>query len=61
MVRIKTIPKKEIEIPKPSIIHSEKFRIGIASVISSTIVFYLSFYLSEFSETTAIRDVGIVF
>jgi len=61
MEKTNIIPKKEIELPKLSIIHSEKLRIGIASVISSAIVLYLSFYLSEFSETTTIRDVGIVF
>jgi len=55
------IKKTDAEVPKPSLIHSEKFRIGIGSAVASVIVFILSFYLSGFSETTGTRDVGIIF
>ena len=49
------------EIPKPSLIYSEKFRIGIASAVASIVILTLSFYLSEFSETDSTRNIGIVF
>ena len=52
---------RETNIPKPSIIHSEKFRVGLASGVASIVVFVLSFYLSDFSETTGTRDIGMVF
>jgi len=55
------IKKTDAEVPKPSLIHSEKFKIGIGSAVASVIVFILSFYLSGFSETTGTRDVGIIF
>ncbi len=53
--------KPTAEAPKPSIIHSEKFRVGIGSVVAAVVVFVLSFYFTEFSETTGIRDIGIIF
>ena len=53
--------KNNDELPKQSIIYSEKFRIGIASGVVSIVVFSLSFYLSDFSETTSTRDIGIIF
>jgi flagellar protein FlaJ len=55
------VKKTNVEAPKPSIIHLEKIRVGIGSAVASAIVFILSFYLSEFSETTGTRDVGIIF
>ncbi len=61
MSKTTEIKKTDVEVPKPSLIHSEKFRIGIGSAVASVIVFILSFYLSEFSETTSTRDVGIIF
>ena len=61
MAKSNLTSKKELPMPKPSFIHSEKFRIGIASGIASAVVLFLSFNLSGLSETTAIRDVGIVF
>lgn len=62
MQKSKTFNQKtKNEPPKLSIIYSEKFRIGIASGIASLIVFILSFYLSDFSETNGTRDVGIIF
>lgn len=53
--------KSDNGIPKPSLIYSEKFRIGIASVVASIVILTLSFYLSEFSETDSTRNIGIVF
>lgn len=53
--------KSDNEIPKPSLIYSEKFRIGIASAVASIVILTLSFYLSEFSETDSTRNIGIVF
>lgn len=61
MSKTTEIKKTDVEVPKPSLIHSEKFRIGIGSAVASVIVFILSFYLSGFSETTGTRDVGIIF
>jgi len=53
--------KSDNGIPKPSLIYSEKFRIGIASAVASIVILTLSFYLSEFSETDSTRNIGIVF
>ncbi len=61
MSKTTEIKKTDVEVPKPSLIHSEKFRIGIGSAVASAIVFILSFYLSGFAETTGTRDVGIIF
>jgi len=59
--KLTEIKKTDVEAPKPSVIYSEKFRVGIGSAVTSVIVFILSFYLSGFSETTSTRDVGIIF
>lgn len=61
MSKSSQIKKTDVESPKPSLIHSEKFRVGIGSGVASAVVFILSFYFTEFSETTGIRDVGIIF
>jgi len=53
--------KSNKDLPKPSLIYSEKFRIGIASAVASIVIITLSFYLSEFSETDSTRNIGIVF
>jgi len=53
--------KNNDESLKPSMIYSERFRIGIASGIAGTIVFFLSFYLSNFSDTNSTRDIGFIF
>jgi len=50
------------EIPKPSIYYSEKFKIGIASLIAGFFIFLVSSTISDvYSEHTSIRDVGTVF
>ena len=51
----------DVEVPKLSFFHSEKFKIGIASAVASGVILFLSFYLSELSITTGIKDIGIVF
>ena len=53
--------KNNDESLKPSMIYSERFRIVIASGIAVTIVFFLSFYLSTFSDTNSTRDIGFIF
>ncbi len=53
--------KNNEKLPKPSKIYSEKLKIGIASGIAGTIVFFLSFYFSNFSDTNSTRDIGFIF
>jgi flagellar protein FlaJ len=50
-----------VELPKPSIIYSDKFRIGIASAVASVVVFIVSYSISSVSEFNITRDVGFVF
>jgi len=50
------------ELPKPSIFYTEKFKIGIASLIAAIFIFFVSITISEiFSEHNTIRDIGTVF
>jgi len=53
--------KNNEKLPKPSKIYSEKLKIGIASGIAGTIIFLLSFYFSNFSDTNSTRDIGFIF
>lgn len=48
-------------IPKPSFIYSQKFRIGVPSVIVGMGIILASLYYVNFSENTSIRDVGVIF
>src|SRR3990170_4263246 len=48
-------------IPKQSFIYSQKFRIGVPSVIVGMGVILASLYFVGFSENTSIRDVGVIF
>ena len=53
---------KDGELPKPSIYYSDKFKIGIASLIAAIFIFFVSSTISDmYSESTNIRDVGTVF
>ena len=53
---------KDGELPKPSIYYSDKFKIGIASLIAAIFIFLVSSSISDiYSETNSIRDVGTVF
>ena len=48
-------------IPKPSFIYSQKFRVGVTSVIVGIGIILASLYYVNFSENTSIRDVGVIF
>ena len=48
-------------IPKPSFIYSQKFRIGVPSVVVGMGIILASLYYVSFSEKTSIRDVGVIF
>ncbi|MGI0077422.1 MAG: type II secretion system F family protein, partial [Nitrosopumilaceae archaeon] len=48
-------------IPKPSFIYSQKFRVGVPSVIVGMVIILASLYYVSFSENTSIRDVGVIF
>ena len=50
-----------VTIPKPSFIYSQKFRIGVPSVVVGMGIILVSLYFVGFSENTSIRDVGVIF
>ena len=52
--------KKELE-PKQSIFKNEILKTLTFSLIASITVLSMSFYFSEYSESTTIRDVGLIF
>jgi len=52
--------KKELE-PTQSILKNDILRTVSFSLIASISVLSMSFYFSEFSESTTIRDVGLIF
>jgi flagellar protein FlaJ len=52
--------KKELE-PTQSIFKNEILKTLTFSLIASITVLSMSFYLSEYSESTTIRDVGLIF
>jgi len=52
--------KKELE-PTQSILKNKILRTISFSIIASVSVLSMSFYFSEFSESTTIRDVGLIF
>ena len=47
--------------PKQSILKNEILKTAIYSIIASVSVLSISFYLSEFSDSSTIRDVGLIF
>lgn len=50
------------DLPKPSIYYTERFKIGIASLIAAIFIFFVSFTISDiYSEHSTIRDIGTVF
>jgi len=49
------------EIPKPSLIYTQKFRVGAPSAAVGIIVVILSLYFQGFSDNTSIRDIGVIF
>jgi len=51
-----------IELPKPSIYYSDKFKVGIASVIVAIFIFFISSTISDlYSESNSVKEVGTVF
>jgi len=53
--------KKEIEVPKLSLIHSKKLRILISTSIVGIIMIAASFYYPPIAEDSSIQTSGIVF
>jgi flagellar protein FlaJ len=49
------------EIPKPSLIYTQKFRVGAPSAAVGVIIVILSLYFQGFSDNTSIRDIGVIF
>ena len=47
--------------PKESILKNEMLKTATFSIIASISVISMSFYFSEFSDSTTIRDVGLIF
>jgi flagellar protein FlaJ len=52
---------RSAEIPKPSIIYTQKFRVGAPSAVVGVIVVILSLYFQGFSDNSSIRDIGVIF
>jgi len=49
-------------LPTPSIFYSDRFKLGVASLIAALFIFFISSTISDlFSETNSIKDVGTVF
>ncbi|KAG2472751.1 MAG: Type II secretion system F domain-containing protein [Nitrosopumilales archaeon] len=62
MQKVKVQKKpKELELPKPSLYYSEKFRVGIASVVASLIILVITLTISGPDDSTSTRSVGMVF
>ncbi len=54
--------RKPVELePKQSILKNEMLKSAIFSIIASISVISMSFYFSEYSDSTTIRDVGLIF
>jgi len=54
--------KTEAEMPKPSIIHSNKFKVGVPSGIIGIFVSMFSFYFSGLiSDDPSVSTVGVIF
>ena len=54
--------KKSINLePKKSILKNEILKSAIFSIVASISVISMSFYFSEYSDSTTIRDVGLIF
>ncbi|AJW70735.1 type II secretion system F family protein [Nitrosopumilus adriaticus] len=47
--------------PKESILKNEILKTAVFSIIASISVISMSFYFSEYSDSTTIRDVGLIF
>jgi len=52
----------ESELPKPSIFYSDRFKLGVASLIACLFIFFITNTISDlYSESNSIKEVGIVF
>ena len=60
MQRVKRKQEKELE-PTQSILKNDIVKTVSFSIIASISVLSMSFYFSEYSETTTIRDMGLIF
>ncbi len=60
MQRVKRKQEKELE-PTQSILKNDIVKTVSFSIIASISVLSMSFYFSEYSETTTIRDIGLIF
>ncbi|MCH7647495.1 MAG: type II secretion system F family protein [Thaumarchaeota archaeon] len=60
MQRVKRKQEKELE-PTQSILKNDIVKTVSFSIIASISVLSMSFYFSEYSESTTIRDVGLIF
>ncbi|MCV0409776.1 type II secretion system F family protein [Nitrosopumilus sp.] len=57
------IKRRKIAViePRKSILKNEILKTGLFSIIAATSVISMSFYFSGFSESTTIRDIGLIF
>lgn len=53
--------RKEVKVPKLSLIHSPKLKILVPSVLVGVSLIVFSLYYSEMSGDTSFRDVGVIF
>ncbi|MFB5630270.1 MAG: type II secretion system F family protein [Nitrosopumilaceae archaeon] len=53
--------RKEVKMPKPSILHSKKLRTIIPTAIAGLIIISLSLYYPPLSEDSSVQTSGIVF
>ena len=56
--------KKKVQFklePKQSILNNDILKSAIFSIVASISVISMSFYFSEYSDSTTIRDVGLIF
>jgi len=52
--------KYSTEVPKPSFIHSDKFKVGVPTVIVGLIVIVLSQYMAQFSDIDNLQSLGMI-
>ncbi len=55
--------KKEYstEAPKPSFIHSEKFKVGVPTAIAGLLILTVTMYYGQISGNSDLRNVGMIF
>ena len=60
MLSVKRKKEKELE-PSQSILKNDILKTAVFSIIASISVLSMSFYFAEYSESTTIKDVGLIF